>query len=72
LVFRAHTDPVLIPLWWGPRTTTTLVDKPDARPGGEYRFFHRTAGGGKYVFHGEFREIVPPECIDQTSEFDPS
>ena len=26
LVFRAHTDPLLIPRWWGPRDTTTIVD----------------------------------------------
>jgi len=72
LVFRAHTDPALIPLWWGPRSTTTIVDKMDVRPGGKYRFVHRTDDGSEYVFHGEFREIVPPERIVQTSELEGS
>jgi uncharacterized protein YndB with AHSA1/START domain len=70
LVFRAHTDPALIPLWWGPRSTTTIVDKMDVRPGGEYRFVHRTEDGSEYIFSGEYREVAPPERLVQTSEFD--
>jgi uncharacterized protein YndB with AHSA1/START domain len=69
LVFRAHTDPALIPLWWGPRSTMTIVDKMDVRPGGEYRFIHRS-DGQEYIFYGEFREIVPPERIVQTSQME--
>jgi uncharacterized protein YndB with AHSA1/START domain len=67
LVFRAHTDPALIPLWWGPASTTTIVDQMDVRPGGKYRFIHRPGDGSEYVFYGEFREIVPPERLVQTS-----
>jgi uncharacterized protein YndB with AHSA1/START domain len=70
LVFRAHTDPALIPRWWGPRSTTTIVDKMDVRPGGKYRFVHRTQDGREYVFCGEFREIAPPERLVQTSEIE--
>ena len=70
LVFKAHTDPALIPLWWGPRNTTTIVDKMDVRPGGKYRFIHRNEDGSEYVFHGEFKEIVSPERIVQTSELE--
>jgi uncharacterized protein YndB with AHSA1/START domain len=70
LVFRAHTDPTLIPLWWGPRSTTTIVDKMDVRPGGEYRFIHRSDEGGEYIFYGEFREIAPPERLVQTSQME--
>src|SRR5512141_1584118 len=70
LVFRAHTDPDLIPLWWGPRSTMTIVEKMDLRAGGAYRFLHRGPDGSEYSFYGEFREIVPPERIVQTSEFD--
>jgi uncharacterized protein YndB with AHSA1/START domain len=69
LVFRAHTDAALIPLWWGPRSTTTIVDKMDVRPGGEYRFIHRS-DGSEYIFYGEFREITPPERIVQTSQME--
>jgi len=34
LVFKAYTDPKLVPQWFGPREYTTTVDKMDARPGG--------------------------------------
>lgn len=70
LVFKAHTDPALIPLWWGPRSTTTIVDKMDVRPGGRYRFIHRNDDGSEYVFGGEFQEITPPERLVQTSELE--
>jgi uncharacterized protein YndB with AHSA1/START domain len=69
LVFRAHTDPALIPLWWGPGGTTTIVDQMDVRPGGKYRFIH-SSEDVEYVFSGEFREVVPYERLVQTSEFD--
>jgi uncharacterized protein YndB with AHSA1/START domain len=70
LVFKAHTDPKLIPLWWGQRSATTIVDKMDVRPGGEWRFVQREADGTEYGFKGIFREIVPPERIVQTFEFE--
>jgi uncharacterized protein YndB with AHSA1/START domain len=68
LVFKAHLDPVLIPLWWGPRSTTTIVEKLDAQVGGEYRFIH-SGDGFEISFYGEFRDITPHERIVQTSEF---
>ena len=34
IVFRALTDPELIPTWWGPRKYETIVDKQEPRPGG--------------------------------------
>ena len=57
LVFRAHTDPALIPLWWGPRYLTTVVAQLDVRPGGAWRFVQRSPDGSEYGFRGEFREI---------------
>lgn len=69
-VFKAHTDPDAIPRWWGPRRHTTVVDKMDLRRGGAWRFVSRDADGNEYAFHGEYREIVPPERIVQTFEFE--
>src|SRR2546426_7211319 len=43
----------------------------DVRPGGAWRFVHRTADGNEYGFRGEYREVVPPERIVQTFEFEP-
>ena len=70
LVFKAMTDPNLIPRWWGPRGVTTAVDKVEVRPGGAWRFVSRGAGGDQDAFRGVFREIVPPERIVQTFEWE--
>src|SRR5690242_4556598 len=70
LVFKACTDPALIPQWWGRRTDTTTVDQMDVRPGGAWRFVTRDADGREDAFHGEFREIVPPARLVQTFEWE--
>lgn len=68
-VWAAFTDPQLIPLWWGSRDDTTVVDKMDVRPGGDWRFV--TSGGeGEHAFRGTFREVSPPERIVQTFEWE--
>lgn len=70
LVFRAYTDPALIPQWWGPRYLTTEIDKLDARPGGEWRFVQRDPDGNEYAFHGVFHDVSAPERIIQTFEWE--
>lgn len=70
LVFKVCTDPKLIPQWWGPRNLTTTVDKMDVRPGGVWRFVHRGPDGSEFAFNGVYREIVPPERIVETFEFE--
>ena len=71
LVYRAMTDSDLIPKWWGQRSATTIVDKLDARVGGEWRFVQRGADGTEYAFRGTFLELDPPSRIVQTFEFEP-
>lgn len=70
LVFKAYTDPNLIPQWWGPRGYTTTVDKMDVRPGGVWRFVQRGPDGNEYAFNGVYREIVPTERLAYTFEFE--
>ena len=70
LVFKAHTDPALIPKWWTRRDNTTIVDQMDVRPGGAWRFIQRTPDGSEFAFRGEFREVVPPERLVYTFEFE--
>ena len=70
VVYKAMTDPKLIPQWWGPRRDATTVDKMEVRPGGKWRFI-ATLDGSKYAFRGEYREIIPGEKIVQTFEFEP-
>ena len=70
LVFQAHTDPQHVPHWWGQRHSTTIVDVMDVRPGGAWRFVQRDPEGNEYGFRGEYREIVPPERLVYTFEFE--
>src|SRR6266446_4803352 len=70
LVFQACTDPTLIPQWWGPRSLSTQVDKMDVRPGGQWRFINRDAEGTAYAFHGVYHEVLAPERVIDTFEFE--
>ena len=46
-VYAAFTDPKLnVPNGGGPRDTTTIVDQMDVRPGGAWRFVHRSCRDG--------------------------
>jgi uncharacterized protein YndB with AHSA1/START domain len=69
VVFRALTDPSLIPQWWGPRKYETIVDEMEVRPGGRWRFLNR-GEEGEFGFHGVFHDIVSPERVVQTTEFE--
>jgi uncharacterized protein YndB with AHSA1/START domain len=70
LVFKAFMNPTLLTQWWGPRTHTTEVDKMDVRPGGQWRFINRDEQGNAYAFHGVYHEILAPERIIDTFEFE--
>lgn len=71
LVFQTYINPDLIPQWWGPRGITTVVDKMDVRPGGEWRYIQKDPNGEEYAFRGVYREVVPPERLVTTFEFEP-
>lgn len=70
VVFKAVTDPDLVTKWWGPSQYQTSVDQMDARPGGSWRFIHRDDDGTEYGFRGVFHDVVTPERIVQTFEFE--
>ena len=70
LLFKAHTDPDLIPQWWGLRSNTTIVEEMDVRPGGMWRFIQRDTSGREFTFHGEYREVLSPERLVNTFEFE--
>jgi uncharacterized protein YndB with AHSA1/START domain len=69
-VFAAYTDPELIPEWYGPRGTTTVVDRMDVRTGGDWRVVMRESDGSETGFRGTYREVTPPERIVQTFEWE--
>ncbi len=69
LVFRAHTEAALYEKWVGPDDLAMTVEKMEAHAGGSYRFLH-TRGGHVYAFHGVYHEVLAPERIIGTFEFD--
>lgn len=69
-VFAAYTDPRLIPEWWGPHGTTTVVEEMDVRAGGKWRFVGQDSAGGEAAFRGVYREVTAPERIVQTFEWE--
>jgi uncharacterized protein YndB with AHSA1/START domain len=70
VVWKALTDPSLIPNWYGPRIYEAIVDEMDVRPGGRWRFINRNAEGVEFGFHGVYHDVVAPERIVQTNEFE--
>jgi uncharacterized protein YndB with AHSA1/START domain len=71
LVWKACTDPDLIPQWWGPRYLTTTVDKMELKVGGVWRYIQKDAEGNEYAFNGVYKVIEPPERLAYTFEFEP-
>ena len=69
LVFKLTTDPEYIPQWWGPKGYSTTIDKADIRSGGQWRFIHH-ANGQDFGFHGVYHEILAPERVIQTFEWE--
>jgi uncharacterized protein YndB with AHSA1/START domain len=71
LVFEAHSSCEHLSHWWGPRKYEIESCDVDFRPGGAWRVVHRTPDGvEEHGFRGEYREIVPPERIVWTFEWE--
>src|ERR1700693_4482751 len=70
LVFKAMTDPDLIPKWWGPRRYWTKVDRMEATSGGSWRFINGDSSGTEHGFHGVYHLVDAPERIIQTFEWE--
>jgi uncharacterized protein YndB with AHSA1/START domain len=70
LVFEAHSSCEHMSRWWGPRKYEVSSCDIDFRPGGRWRVVHRGPDGEEYAFRGEYREIVRPERITWTFEFE--
>jgi dihydrofolate reductase/uncharacterized protein YndB with AHSA1/START domain len=68
-VFRASTDPEIVPRWLGPREIEMRLQEYDARSGGSYRYVHRDPSGNEHSFRGVFHTVTPNERIIQTFEY---
>jgi uncharacterized protein YndB with AHSA1/START domain len=70
LVFRAHTDPDIYARWLGPRGLTTTFEIFEPASGGRWRFIQKDQDGNAFAFHGVNHEVLAPERIIGTFEFD--
>ncbi|MEO7508785.1 MAG: SRPBCC family protein [Pyrinomonadaceae bacterium] len=69
LLFRAYTEPELYAKWVGPRDLNMIIEKWDAQPGGSFQYVMER-DGHKYTFHGVYHEVLAPQRIIGTFEFD--
>ena len=69
-VWKAFTDPEIIPRWWGQHGTTTTVVEMDVRPGGRWRYVNSAPDRDDIAFYGEYLAVVPPERFEWTFMFD--
>ena len=70
LLFRAYTEPELIPQWLGPRRLEVEVEQLDVRHGGQWRYIHSDADG-RYPFRGVYHGTPSVEDgITQTWEYE--
>src|SRR5437867_6068669 len=70
LVFKAFTDPELVIKWLGPHGLKMTIEKFESKDGGTYRYTHEDQEGNKFVFRGVNHEVVAPERIIGTFEFE--
>ena len=69
-VFRAHVDPKALEQWWGPRGYATKVVTWEPRAGGAWRIVQHDLEGREHGFRGTFREVVPPERLAWTFQYE--
>jgi uncharacterized protein YndB with AHSA1/START domain len=65
-LFKAWTDPVLIPLWWGPCGFSCKVCKIDLRAGGGYKIKMFSPDDVEYTIRGSYLEIAEPDRLKFT------
>ena len=70
LVFKAFTDPELVAKWLGPHGLKMTIEKYESKDGGSYRYIHEDPNGNKYFFRGVNHEVLAPERIIGTFEFE--
>jgi uncharacterized protein YndB with AHSA1/START domain len=70
LVFKAFTDPELYVQWLGPRGLTMKLETFEPTSGGRWRYVQKDQHGNEFGFHGVNHEVLAPERIIGTFEFE--
>jgi len=69
-LYKVFTDPAHKAVWWRCNTVTNIFVQMDVRPGGSWRIIQRGEDGKEFAFHGKYLEVISPEKIVNTSEFE--
>jgi uncharacterized protein YndB with AHSA1/START domain len=70
LVWQAWTTPELVKRWWHANRGEVTLAEIDLRVGGRWRYVSVTDDGLEVGFHGEYREVVPPERLVSTEVYE--
>ena len=70
LVFKAFTDADLYKQWIGPRELITNIETFESKNGGSWRYIQKDPEGNEFAFHGVNHEVLAPERIIGTFEFE--
>ena len=70
LVFRAFTDPELYVQWLGPRRLSMTLETFEPTSGGRWRYIYKDQSGNEFSFRGVYHEVLAPERIIDTFEFE--
>jgi len=68
LVWRAFTEPDRLARWWG-RGHKLTIERLEVARGGHWRFVEHTPDGD-HGFEGRYREVMPPERLAMTFDWD--
>jgi uncharacterized protein YndB with AHSA1/START domain len=68
-VFRAWTDPELLPRWFAPKPWTTASATLDPRPGGASLVVMRSPEGNEFPNPGVYLDVVPNRRIVLTDAY---
>ncbi|HEY4329261.1 MAG TPA: SRPBCC domain-containing protein [Phycisphaerae bacterium] len=63
LVYKAWTDPLQLPRWFGPKTFTIPTCQLDPRVGGSLRIVMRSPQGTHHAMIGVYQEVIPNERL---------
>lgn len=72
MVYLTWVDPNNIPKWWGSEFLSTIVTVFDFKIGGLWRYVQKDLDGNIFGFHGVYHEILSPERLTFTYEYEAS
>jgi len=70
-LFKAYTDPSLVPQWWGDPSITTTVELQNVQEGGSWRYMQTQPDNSSYAWSGIYQEVERPAKIVSTFVLEP-